>query len=371
VKKLVAADLRDKLGTIEDLNTLFSKTEPISEYAFPVGSSVAFHLGEHWQANLDGKFGSDPVDATVKFGPETFGLTKDALLRATSICGIPKGYALRTPANLIEPHLNYWMGKGQGLGADKSIKALVTGDGDDAQVAAFVRPSIQVYSNFELLERALDGIATKYGIKPHDVLVDYKVTHDINETAVRLVIPEVARTIKSSRPKDDWSVGLQINNSLTGATSTSLEGYLFAWVCTNGMTDQHTKTGLWSRKGAHSPEEMYEWAANVVDDVLGGLEGSLDAVQELTGVTVEGDVANTLRDVFREYQIPLRQREGIITSMAESPDLSMYSILAAVTAEANKEDATDGQIDALLRAGGTLPYAATHRCDACHRLMPV
>jgi hypothetical protein len=137
------------------------------------------------------------------------------------------------------------------------------------------------------------------------------------------------------------------------------------------MTDQHTKTGLWSRKGAHSPEEMYEWAANVVDDVLGGLEGSLDAVQELTGVTVEGDVANTLRDVFREYQIPLRQREGIITSMAESPDLSMYSILAAVTAEANKEDATDGQIDALLRAGGTLPYAATHRCDACHRLMPV
>ena len=52
-------------------------------------------------------------------------LTKDALLEATSLIGITKQYAMKSPAHLLQPHLNYWY-KNEGGVQGQTLKALAS-----------------------------------------------------------------------------------------------------------------------------------------------------------------------------------------------------------------------------------------------------
>ncbi len=367
---ITVAQMRPQLLSLDTVRERLAASEPLAAHHFQTGPNVRFAVAPGWQHGIDAKAGTDPVDAFIapRFGQDAseFQLTKDAFLEATSTIGLPKAYVTRSPAELIEPALNFWYRSGERVGTTRDFQLLVSG----GHGAAITRASINPFSNVRLLEQALAGIEARYGAG--EVLVDYKFQHSLKRTHLRLVVPEYQRRITGSGTDDDnWSVGLQLKNSLIGDEKTSIEGYLFRWWCTNGAIDTRNSSGVWTRRGAGREEDVYEWARATVDDVLGGLEPALDAVQALVDIPVQGEANEVLRDVFTHYRVPLPERTRIIERMVDSGGpLTMYSVMAAITEVANTADLDPAHVDNLLRMGGDLPHAATSRCGACRRLMP-
>jgi hypothetical protein len=372
VSSAVSIDqMRPKLLTLPAVLDTLGSTEPLSTHEFSIGERIAFEVDPGWQHGLDAKAGTEQVGVRAIIGQpggiREFPLTKDALLEATSLCGMGKGYAARCPAELLEPALNYWYSRGlaerqRGI---KDFQLLATG----GTGAAITRASITPFSNLRLTEQILAAIGDRYG--EQEILVDYKFHHSLRRTHLRLILPGQSRLlVDTGTPDDTWSVGVQLKNSLTGEERTAVEGYLFRWTCTNGAIDTAHSTGAWTRRGNSTEDDAYEWARATVEEVLGGLEPALDAVQGLTKIPVEGEVNDVLRDVFSHYRVAVPDRARIIENMVEQGgDLTMYSVMAAVTQAANVPDLDPAHLDNLLRMGGDLAHTAPGRCGSCRRLM--
>lgn len=362
--------MRPKLLPLSSVRETLAATEPLDTHPFSVGDRITFEVDRGWNHGIDAKVGTEPVAARIIFGGYNnrteYPLTKDALLEATSLCGMGKGYAARCPGELLEPHLNYWFRTGLGE-RQRAVRdyQLLTSAGTGAAVT---RGSIRPFSNLRLLDEALDGIVRTYGAG--EVLVDYKFHHTLRRTHLRLIVPGHVRAMRDTGVDDDtWSVGIALKNSLTGDERTSIEGYLFRWYCTNGAIDTRSSTGAWTRRGNSTEDDVYEWARATVDEVLGGLEPALDSVQALTGIPVEGEANEVLRDVFSHYRVPLPDRARIIENMVEQGGaLTMYSVMAAITEVANRPDIDPAHVDNLLRLGGDLAH--DDRCGSCRRIMP-
>src|SRR5512139_764885 len=110
---------------------------------------------------------------------------------------------------------------------------------------------------------------------------------------------------------------------------TSVEGYLFRWWCTNGAIDELSTSGSWSRRSGGQGEDVYGWARESVDEVLGGLEHTLDKVQALADIPLVGEVGDVLREIFQEYRVPGALRQSVIEYMANTPNLTMYEVMQA------------------------------------------
>lgn len=355
--------MKHKLLPLDSVREVLSKSEPLAEYPLLIGATN-FSLDPTWNYGLDSLDDNDPVNATVTIGTREFPLTKDAIFQATSACGLPKAYVSRTPANLIEPQLNYWYGDGHGLGS-KQLKMLVAGE----HAAAVTRATINPFSTLRILEETLNGIEDKYG--SGDVYADPKFHHNLTHTYLRLIIPGKTYEIKNTGTDNDiWSMGINVHNSLTGVGQTSLDGYLFRWWCTNGAIDTAASSGTWSRRSSGQDETtVYEWARNVVEDVLGTLEDSVPSLQEMAHTPIEGDTQHVIRDIFSRYKLPVRAREAVMANLRNSNDeLTMYALMQAITSVANiTEDPSEQQ--ELMRIGGDMPRTVTDRCDSCHRVL--
>lgn len=361
------------LMTVEQARTRLASTEPLSAVSFPMhGSSrqvARFKLEPGWNAGFKSLAGTDAIDAAVKIGASEFRLTKDALLAATSEIGLPRNYVSKTPGRLIEPQLNYWFSNQD----SREMKILAAND----LALAFTKASVNPFSNQRFLDDALQIIETRYGAG--EVFIDEKMHHDLRHTAMRIVIPAETRRISSYRDTDDkqdlWSAGIQLRNSIVGESPTSLNGYLFAYWCTNGQIDTHAASGNWNRRTGGQGDEVYEWAREAVDTILGGLEHSFDAVDELAHTPVEGELGVALRDVFDQFRVPVESREGIIQQLTEEAERSgggqvtWYAVQQAITQQANGE-VRESVRNTLMEIGGDIPLAVTHRCNNCRRIQP-
>lgn len=358
-------EMRHNLLSLDTVREALATTEPLAEVGLPIGSTH-FVLNSGWHHGVENAEGTAPVEAYVSVGGAEYQLSKDALLQATSKVGLQSAYVKKTPARFIEDQLNYWYGEDRGLG-DKELKLLVTANTGSAITAA----SLNSFSNLRLLEQALDGIEAKFG--RGEVLADSKFFHSLSRTHLRLIVPEHTFTIENSgTPNDIWSMGINIQNSLTGDSSaqTSLDGYLFRWWCTNGAIDTHASSGKWSRKiGGQNAEDVYEWARAAVDDVLGGLEGAFGDIQAMTSVPVAGDVNQILSEIFTNYNIPARNQQAVIANMVEDDELTLYSLMQGITSVANADGIDPREQAKLMAVGGGLVHSATDRCESCHRLV--
>lgn len=352
--------MKDQLYTVDEVKEKLAQTEPLAQLPLTVGSS-RFFLEASWNHAAETLEGTDRVAATAVLNGQEVPLTKDALLGATSFCGLPKAYVLRTPARLIEDQLNYWYG----TGLDKELQMLtVRGLG-----AAVTRATVKPFSNLRLLEGVLSGIENKFG--KGDVYVDRKFDHALPETQLRLVIPSSTFTVRDTGVDDDeWSLGINLRNSLTGSDQTWLDGYLFRWWCTNGAIDRHATSGKWSRKsGGQDEETVYEWARGAVDDVLGSLDSAFDSLQEMAHLPMGSDASQIMRDLFENFKISIKDREVITSNLTNSGSLTAYSLMNAVTAAANLPERSPRDRQALMRAGGELRHALADRCGSCHRVL--
>lgn len=355
-------EMRDKLLSLETVRTSLEASEPVTSVPISIDESTSFRIEPHWAAGIE--TGTEVVPAWVSIGGQEFQLTAEGLLDITSIVGLTKAYVQKTPVSLLMPHLDYWF---KFALADGMEHKLLTSAGIGSAVT---RQSVVPFSNVQLLDIALDGIRSAYG--DGEVLVDYKFNHDLKSTRMRLIVPSYRREIlNTGTDLDEWSTGIQISNSLTGAHATELSGYLFRWWCTNGATSTAASSGAWRRKRGHGGSEVYEWARTAVDAILRDLEPSLDAVQHLADTPIRGEVTEVLTDVFNRYSLPASVRRNIISQMVEEDNLTMYAVMQAITQVANSEDLNPAQVDAIMRVGGDFAEHAHSRCDSCRRMLPL
>jgi hypothetical protein len=366
---ITSEQMRDKLLDLSHVRETLARTEPLSEIRFSLQGSKSeiaqFKLGDTWNENIKDVEGTEPVNVAVSVGGSEYNITKDALLEATSLIGIRKEYMSKSPASLMEPHLNYWYSN-----TDKELKLLVA----NGTVVALTKGTISPFSNLRLLDLCLQGFANKYGSQ--NVLVDYKFVHDLRRTAVRLILPEYERQI-AGRDGDIWSVGLQLRNSLAAESPLALNGYLFRWWCTNGAVSTHNESGNYSRRTGGQSDSVYEWAEAAVEEILGGLEHEFDAIDELANSPVpnrtendEADIAEALTDVFGTYRVPLTARESIIHEATNTVDPTMYGVMQAITQAANDPRLSEPLREQLMEIGGHLPADNSTRCEACRRILP-
>jgi hypothetical protein len=361
---VTANDMRDKLLTLDQYREKLAVDEPVECHAFSTntssGNTGRFHLGTDWAAGLKDKADSDPVEATFSIGRRDHQLTKGAIVTALSGVKIQGGLAATTPSALIEPVLNYWYENGPERGHERQLVAI------GGTVRAITKPSIVPFSNMQIFDTVTAKLRQRFG---SDLLVDYKSRHHIRNSVARIVVPDVVREGTAEvRDGDVWSVGIEAHNSLTGEFPTELNGYLFRWFCTNGCTTDHG-SGKWNRRAhGQDPANVMEWARDSIDGILGGLEAEFDNIRTAANTPLNGTTNDVLQDAFGRYDIPLAPREDVIANMVDSDDLTLYGVQQAITAAANVDGRTAGDIDRLLRAGGQVSHDV-ERCDACHRAM--
>lgn len=359
--------MRGQLLTMDDIRGELAVSEPLAEHSFEVNSAVVFTLADDWHNRGETEVSPGSVVHTAIGGTE-YQMTKTAILEAGAQCGIPREHAQKIPASLLQAEINWWFQAGFG---DKSFK-LLTQHGDT--MLGMCRDTINPFSNLALLEVILGRIENTYGAG--EVLADYKFSHDLEQTCLRLIVPGQHRVIAGSRVAGDtWSTGLYFKNSLIGLKPPEVKGYLFRYWCTNGEYDTLSTVTL-ARRQIHDQPEALEWMTHAVDQVLGGLEHHLDEVQALTSIPVEGDVSLVLGDLFTQHGVPRAERTRVLNGMADiGGDLTMYDVQAALTVAANAEGLSPRTVDTLLGAGGHVAHASTGRCDGslaggCRRLLP-
>jgi hypothetical protein len=363
-------EMRGRLLTLDDVRERLAATEPLADRVFEA-PQARIRLEHGW---------AEPEDDTavtgawlrISGGPGTpaaeYRLTKQAALEVGAFARLPRELQKDAPPDAVEAFVNRMLT--ENLARSKEMKLLVR-PGDDIGTA-LTRNTIQPFSNLRFLDIMCEGIGRAYG--DGEVLADYKFTHNLERTNLRLIVPGAQRAISGTRVADDtWSAGVQFQNSLAGIEQTRIDGYLFRWWCTNGCTDTIAEVSALNRRVTPDPEDAYEWARESVDAILAGLEGSFEAVQATTSVPVAPDqVAATMRDLFTEHHVPSRARERIIAELADAgEDMTMYDVQQAITVVANADGMSPDITAQLLSLGGHVAHAAGgDRCPGCRRVLP-
>jgi hypothetical protein len=346
--------MRDRLLTIPDVEKVLTATEPLTSQQITKDSKVTFKMTDGWNADLEDVPDTEPVGVLMTIDGTERQMTKEGALMAAANVGLPGAYVRKAPADLIEPHLNYWYAN-----PEKEYTALAVGE----KISAFTRPTLVPFSNLDLLDSALTGIRQQYG-QDTEVLADYKIFNTLTRTDMRLIVPEHQRTITGGGmadvpegESDIWSAGIHLANGLTGKRRTSIDAYLFRWWCTNGSQTTLSDVGTWSRRTNGQEQDVYLWAQETVDEILGGMEERFTSVQALTSLNLAGNTADVLRQIFSEHDVPVTQRNQITDALLESETLTMYSVMNAITRTANAGGLSPERIDSLLRIGGSIPTA--------------
>ncbi len=366
----VHAEMMKSLLTVDQARELLATTEPMKPVPFTVGDAVRFRAEPGWNHGIKARDGSDLVGVYAQVGKREYRLTKQTVEEAGLTIGLPRAYVTDCPAELLVPNLNYWFREGL-LSAPRKTKDYQFLISDDTAVA-FGKQGIRPFSNIALLNSCVTGIRDYFDTTA--VSVDYKISHSLRQTAVRLVAPASNFRLDGGEPDDDWSFGLALRNSLLGTSQTSIEGYLFRWICSNGMIDARSRSGVFTRRKDATDDEVNAWARRSVDEVFAELAGrTVRQLEELTRITLDGSLSDTLRDIFEHYRIPTTIRPKIISYLENyDGEITMYVIMNAITQVANESGLEPGTVDSLLRVGGDLPYTASERCGAdnpCGRLL--
>lgn len=347
-------DMKDQLLTFDAVYSRLEATEPLSDILIDSTSKTSFRLMPSWNETAKNAPADELVEAYITVNGTEYQFNKEGILYATSLIGLKASYVLKTPANFIESQLNYWFNTGL---EESAHKMLVVKD----VASAFIRPTLVPFSNIELLESVHSGINNFYG--ETEVFADYKFNHSLQRTDIRLIVPRQMRTITGTDmadvptgSQDVWSSGISLTNSLSGKSQTSMDAYLFRWWCTNGAIAENSEVGNWNRKtNGQTEDSVYEWAALTVEDVLSGIERNYDSIQKLVTIKPKGVTADVLEGIFKDNKVPVSQRESITNDVISSNTINMYSIMNAITSQANNPTLAPDRVDKLMRIGGGIP----------------
>ena len=367
--QVLAKDVPSLL-TLGEAAAVLENNDPDGSLAFTTDKNcpVQIDLAHGWNADVHDKDGTDTLSGvTFHYGTQDWKITKEALLDLTSTMSIQREYMMRTPGQMMEPHVAYWLKT-----TERAYRFLHK---DGVIVAMARKPSVVPFSNLDILERVVER-AVDVGVVDNldDVRVDFKMHHDLKYTAFRVILPEVVKKIDSKRAKasgedDNWSVGIQIHNSLTGTFPLQMSGYLFSWFCANGATATHLDVAKYNRRiHGQDVETALEWVNETVDTLLHELPDEVESVAQLTTIDLASELSDTLRDVFERLKVPMAARSKIIDNVVDSSDTTAYGLMQAITSAANDPELPDEARTKVMEVGGNLPALLGDRCEKCHRL---
>lgn len=346
--------MKGSLLTEDQVMNKLGETEPLSIDHISSDTKIKFSLAPDWAEGIDAKGLATAVDVQMRVNGTERQMSKKAVFDAAAKFGLTAPYIKKVPANLIEGLLNYHYSGGMG---QTELSMFSVGD----TVSAFTRPTLTPFSNLQLAEKVIEGIRTRHG-SDLPIFADYKFHNDLQATNVRFIIPTTERVITDSRMSDvpagqddTWLAGVHLYNSAVGKGQTSLEAYMFRWWCTNGATTTLQDVGTWSRRVNGQQDDVYGWARDTVDEILGGMEHQFDEIQALTRLNIAGNTADILAEIFKRYEVPVSQRDTIMARLLETENLTMYSVMQAITQVANEADMEDRRRDRLMRIGGAIP----------------
>lgn len=334
--------------SVASAEKMLGKTEPVSTAQITDESTVSFNFEDAWNVDLDQKSDLAAVAASVTVDGKEYELSKTAALAVGSVFGIQSTYSKKIPGSIYNTLLNYHYGS---LTQDRA--ALVVGD----RIHGLIRPGMSVYSNLDMLEQVVGGIKDVYG-NDTLILVDRRSFNNLNQTDIRLVIPEVERAIKEggmldvpAGEQDDWSAGIHISNSVSGKSQTSIQTYLFRYWCANGATVKNESVGNWHR-AYDASTDIYEWSRENTKEILTGMEAQFDKVQALTAVDADGRIGQIVNEALRPLRISASHRQDVAESLLDYDDVSLYTVMNAVTQQANTPGMNQDYINRFMVAGG-------------------
>lgn len=347
-------EMANTLSTIEEVTQQLQKTEPLVTEFLSNDSTIKFQLDADWAHGIDAMDTTDLVGARITVNGVERPLTKEAALQAGANFGIPAAYVKKIPARLTEGLLNYHYGNGMG---SKEYHLLSVGD----KAVAFTRPTLKPFSNLALLENTVEAIQERQG-GDVPIFADYKFHNSLQHTNIRLIVPTEQRVIHGAKmtdvpdnADDVWLAGIHISNSVMGTSQTNLEAYLFRYWCTNGCTTTMPDVKAWSRRVNGQNDDVYTWAREQVDAIFDGLTDRFNEVQALTGLHVGTLTRDILEQIYRDWSVPVSQRERIGDLLLGAEELTMYTIMNAITQVANDEELKDARRDVLMRIAGSFP----------------
>jgi len=341
--------VKENLITENEVMERLGKLEPLGSVALTKDSKVKFEIDPEWSLDVDTLEDSDPVKVHLTIDGQERQLSKEAFFQSAVNMGLPMSTVKRVPHDAVQGFLNRTY---RDSGKEYNVLSV------DGLASAFTPPTIIPFSNLELMERVLGSIRSTYG-SDSEVYADFKFNHSLTRTDVRLIVPAEFRRMQDTHmddvphgQEDDWAAGIHLSNSLIGKSQTTLQAYMFRWWCSNGCTTKLESVGKWDRRSnVHHTDEVYRWAAEAVNEVLGGMEERFDQVQALTSLEVQ-DPATALNEVFGHYSLPARQRNRILDTVVSTSDLTMYTLMQAVTEAANDPALSPGDVNRLLHVGG-------------------
>jgi hypothetical protein len=348
-------DLDHKLLSLDDVTRQLQLTEPLETINVDADNDISFHMEPDWASGIDALEKTDLVPVTMTIDGTERQMTKEAVNQAAAAHGLLAPYVKKVPAVHIERLLNWHYGAGMG---GTELNAFVAG----GHLTAFGKATRLPFSNLQLLERTVEGIRKTQG-SDAPIYADYKFSNSFLKTNIRLITPATDRVIHDGmmadvpEGQDDlWYAGVHLSNSLVGKTQTTMEAYLFRYWCTNGYTSTISESGVWNRRSDGQNDTVYDWAAETVEEILGGLEHHFDQVQSLTTLSTEGNTSDILRDIFTQYKVPVSQRNDIQSLLMDNPaETTLYHITNAISEAANDHDMVDSRRDRLMRIGGAIP----------------
>lgn len=349
-------DMKSNLLTSDEVLEKLGSFEPFSVLPVDKGEKIEFRVDPEWALNIDTLEDTDQVDATVIVAGNEVPLSKEAFFQIAVQGGLPAATVKRVPYDATQTFLNRVYRT-----TTKDMKIIRVGDTG----AAFAPATLTPFSNVQLAENVLEAINEHYG-KDTEVYADYKITNTLSRTDVRFIIGDSFHIMRDTEmpdvPKnssDYWTSGVHLSNSLVGSSQTFVDSYMFRWWCTNGCTTQNTTVGNWDRRrSANDPDSVYDWARDAVNEVLGGMEHRFAQIQSLNDLEIT-DPALVVDDIFARFNLPARQRQHILETVATMPRLTMYSLMQSITSAANEAELAAKDVERLLRIGGVLYADAT------------
>lgn len=355
----VAAEVHNKLLTLDQIKELLAYTEPVLTKTVTLDGTtdgiVVFSLPAGWNIGLKDKDGLELTQAEIAIGGNSYTLSKDAILDFTKAIGLPDSYVFKTPGVMIQSHLNYWASHSP----DLQIKMLL----HEETVLSTTKNGITPLSNLALLDVILEEFA-EAGYATEDLLFDWKTHHDLNITSLRVLL-----TLPDEFGGHAWMNGVELRNSLTGSKPLSVRGLLF-----NGTTGASALTfhgaGKYNRKiMGQDMDTVTDWLRLSVKNVMEVFSHETEILSSTVGLSL-GSTSKVLADIFRTYKVPLKVRKDILEAFEDHKyEETYYGIVNAVADSANKDGLPEHFITNVMEVAGDIMRNAANHCESCKQTL--
>jgi hypothetical protein len=277
-------------------------------------------------------------------------LTSAAYTKLGNLAGIPKSYLVKTPHEIMVPHVNYWL-RNKGL-AQMSMTA--TGD----VIQFFHKGEAHPVPNEKIIDACEDTFGKDFEAwhVSHDWFrSQFSIMSDAFENAV--AVGDVVR------------VGVSIDNSYAMQTPLKISTYIHRLVCTNGAISADNVFQLTRHSGDDDSSDT--WLRESITQAVNSADMEVERLRSLSNISVADHVSASLDSVFSEFGVPYTLRQEVMDQVMDNTVVSLYDLYNIITNVASHSPASINDPDLaarMMRIGGQI---ASHPeiCDACHRVI--